>query len=336
MSALPTFTMNELLDAGVHFGHRTMRWNPRMEPYLYGSRNNIHIIDLQKTVPMLYRGLKVIHDAVANNGRILFVGTKPQASEAISEYAKRCGQYYVNHRWLGGMLTNWNTVSASIRTLRSIEEKLNDPEVNENLTKKEILDLERRREKLERSLGGIREMGGRPDVIFVIDTNKEKLAIQEANVLGIPVVAIVDSNSNPDDITYPIPGNDDATRAIKLYCRLVSDAVLAGIQDELVSAGVDLGAVAELPGEGQAAKAAKSKVKPKLKVVEAQSSASPEELQEAVEAASKALSGEDAKKSSAAKKPAAKKAPAAKKPAVKVEKKPAAKKPAAKKKPESE
>lgn len=319
MSALPTFTMGELLDAGVHFGHRTMRWNPRMEPYLYGSRNNIHIIDLQKTVPMLYRGLKVIHDAVANNGRILFVGTKSQASDIIAEYAKRCGQYYVNHRWLGGMLTNWNTVSASIRTLRSIEEKLNTPEIADGLTKKELLDLSRRREKLERSLGGIREMGGRPDVIFVIDTNKEKLAIQEANVLGIPVVAIIDSNCNPDEVTYPIPGNDDATRAIKLYCRLVSDAVLSGIQDELVSAGVDLGAVAELPGDVV-------ELEDEAGEVVARGESSPEELKEAVAEAAKALSGEP-KKAPVKKVVAEKKAPA-KKPAV--EKKTPAKKPAAK------
>lgn len=337
MSALPKFSMRELLEAGVHYGHRTMRWNPRMEPYLYGARNDIHIIDLQKTVPMLNRALKMVHDVVVKNGRVLFVGTKTQASSIVAENAKRCGQYYVNHRWLGGMLTNWNTVSASIRTLRGIEERLDNPEVAARLTKKEILELNRSREKLERSLGGIREMGGRPDVLFVVDTNKEKLAIQEAKKLNIPVIAIVDSNSNPDEVTYPIPGNDDATRAIDLYCKLFSDAALAGIQDSLASSGVDIGAAANLPGEKVApaapAKAASTKAEPEAKPV------SDAELKSAIKDAEKLLGAEEPKEEPA-KKPAAKK-PAAKKTADKKDtaeeakeepaKKPAAKKPAAKK-----
>lgn len=330
MSALPNFTMRELLEAGVHYGHRTMRWNPRMSPYLFGARNDIHIIDLQKTVPMLNRALKIVHDTVAKNGRVLFVGTKMQASDLVAESAKRCGQYYVNHRWLGGMLTNWNTVSASIRTLRNIEERLNNPEIAARLTKKELLDLTRYREKLERSLGGIREMGGRPDLLFVVDTNKENLAVQEAIKLNIPVIAVVDSNSNPDEITYPIPGNDDATRAIGLYCKLISDAALSGIQDGLVSSGVDLGAVANLPGEGLSA-AVKLSSKPKAKEKEV----SDEELKEAVEQAASALTGEKKetkKKATTAKKPAttAKAAPAAKKPAT-AKKAPAKKAPAKKK-----
>lgn len=334
MSALPNFTMHELLEAGVHYGHRTMRWNPRMDPYLYGARNDIHIIDLQKTVPMLNRALKVVHDVVAKNGRVLFVGTKMQASPIISESAKRCGQYYVNHRWLGGMLTNWNTVSASIRTLRNIEERLGNPEIAARLTKKEVLDLSRYREKLDRSLGGIREMGGRPDLLFVVDTNKEKLAVQEAIKLNIPVIAVVDSNSNPDEITYPIPGNDDATRAIALYCKLISDAALSGIQDGLTLSGVDLGSVAHLPGEGlSAAVRLNQKGAKQAKREEKKEEVSDAELQDAIKEASALLAGDDAeskKKSSAtakkapAKKEAAKKAPA-KKPAVVNKKSPAKK-----------
>lgn len=319
MSALPNFTMNELLEAGVHYGHRTMRWNPRMEPYLYGARNDIHIIDLQKTVPMLNRALKVVHDVVAKNGRVLFVGTKPQASDIISEFAKRCGQYYVNHRWLGGMLTNWNTVSASIRTLRNIEDRLNNPEIAARLTKKEVLDLTRYREKLERSLGGIREMGGRPDLLFVIDTNKEKLAVQEAVKLNIPVVAIVDSNSNPDEVTYPIPGNDDATRSIALYCKLISDAALSGIQDGLAYAGVDIGASTNVPGRPSQAKQAK----PVAEVVPISAAA----LEQAIEGVSETLSGETKKAAPAKKKttsstPAKKPVVAAKKPVTTVKKAP--------------
>lgn len=243
--ALPQFSMRELIQAGVHFGHKTKRWNPRMSPFLFGVRNDVHIIDLQKTVPMLHRALVAVRDAVAGNGRVLFVGTKHQASVPIAEAAKRCGQYYVNHRWLGGMLTNWNTIQASIRTLRGFEERLENPNIR--LTKKELLQLSRQKEKLDRSLGGIKDMGGLPNLLFVIDTNREDLAIKEANKLGIPVVAIVDSNSSLEGVDYPIPGNDDATRAIELYCRLVSDAALSGIQQGMMKAGVDIGEMADLP-----------------------------------------------------------------------------------------
>ena len=216
---MPTFTMRQLLEAGVHFGHQTRRWDPKMAPYLFGSRGGIHIIDLQQTVPMLHHSLEVIRDTVANGGRVLFVGTKRQASQKIKEAASLCGQFYVNHRWLGGMLTNWKTISQSITRLRELQEKLG--EGAHGFTKKELLSLERERDKLELSLGGIKDMGGLPDILFVIDTNKEEIAIKEANKLGIPVVAIVDSNSNPDNIDYLIPGNDDAQRAIELFCTLV-------------------------------------------------------------------------------------------------------------------
>lgn len=255
MSEFPQFSIRQLLDAGVHFGHKTMRWNPKMAPYLYGSRDNIHIVDLQQTVPMLHRALEVVANVVKNNGRVLFVGTKRQASDIIAENAERCGQYYVNHRWLGGMMTNWNTISVSIRTLRSMEEKLEaansaDAELSSvRLTKKEVLEMTRKHEKLQRSLGGIRDMGGRPDLLFIIDTNKEELAVKEAARLGIPTIAIVDSNSDPDGITYPIPGNDDATRAIRLYCKLISDAALYGIQQGLSASGVDVGAAENLIGD---------------------------------------------------------------------------------------
>ncbi len=245
--ALPTFTMRQLLEAGVHFGHQTRRWNPKMAPYLFGVRNDSHIIDLQQTVPLLYRALEAVRDVVAGGGRVLFVGTKRQAAEPIAAAAKRCGQFYVNHRWLGGMLTNWKTISVSIRRLRELEAQL--AEENTGLTKKELLRLTRERDRLERALGGIKDMGGLPDILFVIDTNKEAIAIAEATKLGIPVVAVIDSNSDPDPITYPIPGNDDALRAITLYCQLVSDAVLDGIQEEMQAAGVDIGATEEVPAE---------------------------------------------------------------------------------------
>jgi small subunit ribosomal protein S2 len=244
---MPTFTMRQLLEAGVHFGHHTRRWNPKMEPYLFGVRNGIHIIDLEQTVPMLHRGLQQLRDTVAGGGRVLFVGTKRQAQEPIAEAAKRCGQYYVNHRWLGGMLTNFKTISHSIRRLRELDERIS--ETQSGLTKRELLELTRDRDKLERALGGIKEMGGLPDALFVIDTNKEAIAVSEANVLKIPVVAILDSNSSPDGIAYPIPGNDDAMRAIHLYCDLVSGSVLDGLQAELSGSGVDVGAEAEIPGE---------------------------------------------------------------------------------------
>ena len=242
--SIPTYTMRQLLEAGVHFGHHTRRWNPKMAPYIFGVRNGIHIIDLVQTEPMLHQGLQAIRDVVAGGGRVLLVGTKRQAEEPIAEAAKRCGQYYVNHRWLGGMLTNFKTISASIRRLREIEERMTQEQTG--LTKRELLGLTRDRDKLERALGGIKEMGGLPDILFVIDTNKEAIAVREANTLRIPVVAILDSNSSPDGIAYPIPGNDDAMRAIHLYCDLVSAAVLDGLQAELAASGVDIGARADL------------------------------------------------------------------------------------------
>jgi len=238
--ALPTFTMRQLLESGAHFGHVTRRWNPKMEQYIFGVRQGVHIIDLQQTVPMLYRAMQAVHDIVAGGGRVLWVGTKRQASQPIAEYAKKCGQYYVNHRWLGGMLTNWKTISNSIRRLHTLEEQLAQSDIG--LTKKELLNLTRERDKLERALGGIKEMGGLPDVIFVIDTNKESIAVAEANKLGIPVVAVIDSNSSPDGINYPIPGNDDSIRAINLYCDMLAGSVLAGIQSEIAVSGGDLGA----------------------------------------------------------------------------------------------
>jgi small subunit ribosomal protein S2 len=235
------------LEAGVHFGHHTRRWNPKMSPYIYGVRNGIHIIDLEQSVPLLRQGLEAIREIVAGGGRVLFVGTKRQAQEAITEAAKRCGQYYVNYRWLGGMLTNFKTISQSIKRLRELEERITTEE--SGLTKRELLELTRDRDKLERALGGIKEMGGLPDILFVIDTNKEAIAVQEANKLRIPVVAILDSNSSPDGIAYPIPGNDDAMRAIHLYCDLVAGSVLDGLQAELAASGIDVGARAELPEE---------------------------------------------------------------------------------------
>lgn len=239
--ALPTFTMRQLIEAGVHFGHNTRRWNPKMKQYIFGTRDNVHIIDLQQTVPMLYRAMQAARDVAANGGRVLFVGTKNQAQQAVREAAERCGQYYVNHRWLGGTLTNWKTVSQSIRRLKEIDAKQEKGEF-EGLTKKEKLNISREREKLDLSLGGIKDMGGRPDLIFVIDTVKEGLALHEARRLGIPVIAVCDTNSDPDGVDFPIPGNDDAIRAINLYCELISGAVLDGIQAEMAAAGVDLGA----------------------------------------------------------------------------------------------
>jgi small subunit ribosomal protein S2 len=241
--ALPNYTMRQLLEAGVHFGHHTRRWNPKMAPYIFGARNGIHIIDLEQTVPMLHQGLQAIRDVVAGGGRVLLVGTKRQAQEPIAEAAKRCGQYYVNYRWLGGMLTNFKTMSQSIRRLREFDERIANEETG--LTKRELLELTRARDKLERSLGGIKEMGGLPDILFIIDTNKEAIAVAEANTLHLPVVAILDSNSSPEGIAYPIPGNDDAMRAIHFYCDLVSSAVLDGLQAELAASGVDIGASAE-------------------------------------------------------------------------------------------
>ena len=254
--ALPEYSMRGLLEAGVHFGHHTRRWNPKMAPYIFGVRNGIHIIDLEQSVPLLRQGLEAIREVVAAGGRVLMVGTKRQAQEAVAEAAKRCGQYYVNYRWLGGMLTNFKTISASIKRLREVEERVAAQETG--LTKRELLELTRDHDKLERALGGIKDMGGLPDILFVIDTNKEAIAVAEANKLRIPVVAILDSNSTPDGIAYPIPGNDDAMRAIHLYCDLVAGSVLDGLQAELVASGIDIGSrdqvadeAAVADGEGQ-------------------------------------------------------------------------------------
>lgn len=242
--ALPDFSMRQLLEAGAHFGHQSHRWNPKMSPYIFGVRNNIHILDLSQSVPMLHRALQAVSDTVARGGRVLFVGTKRQAQDAIADAAKRSAQYYVNSRWLGGMLTNWKTISASIQRLRKVEELLNGG--GSGLTKKERLMLSRERDKLEKALGGIKDMGGTPDMIFVIDTNKEQLAIKEAQRLGIPVAAIVDSNSDPDGITFPVPANDDAGRAIQLYCDLIARSAIDGIGRASGDQGIDVGA-AEAP-----------------------------------------------------------------------------------------
>jgi small subunit ribosomal protein S2 len=242
--ALPDYNMRQLLEAGAHFGHQTHRWNPKMERFIFGSRANIHIIDLSQSIPLLHQALVAVREVAAKGGRVLFVGTKRQASDPVSVAAKRCAQYYVNHRWLGGTLTNWRTISGSIARLRELEAI----ESEGSRTKKELLMLTREREKLELSLGGIKNMGGIPDIMFVIDTNKEAIAIQEARKLNIPVVAILDTNSDPDGITYPVPGNDDAARAIQLYCDLVADSVLDGLAAGQAASGVDLGA-SEAPTE---------------------------------------------------------------------------------------
>jgi small subunit ribosomal protein S2 len=241
--ALPEFSLRQLLEAGVHFGHQTARWNPRMSEYIYGDRNGIHIIDLTQTVPLLDQALHVVRETVAKGGRVLFVGTKRQAQRSVAEAAEKCAQYYMNHRWLGGTLTNWKTVSQSIARLKSIDEQM--AEGAEGLTKKERLGMEREQQKLQASLGGIREMGGVPDLLFVIDVNKEDLAIAEARKLGIPVVAVVDTNCSPEGVDHVIPGNDDAARAISLYCDLVSRAALDGMSAQLGAAGVDVGALEE-------------------------------------------------------------------------------------------
>ncbi len=238
--ALPDYSMRGLLEAGAHFGHQSHRWNPKMAPYIFGTRNNIHIIDLAQTVPMLHRALQAVSDTVARGGRVLFVGTKRQASDQIADAARRSAQYYINSRWLGGMLTNWKTISASINRLRKIEDTLETGA--QGLTKKERLMLTREREKLDKALGGIKDMGGVPDLIFVIDTNKEQLAIKEAGRLNIPVAAVVDTNSDPEGILYPIPGNDDASRAITMYCDLIARAAIDGISRSQGASGVDVGA----------------------------------------------------------------------------------------------
>ncbi len=246
--ALPTFTMRQLMEAGVHFGHNARRWNPKMQEYIFGEKDNVHIIDLGKTVPALYRAMQAVRDVAAAGGKVLFVGTKKQASERIAEAAGKCGQYYVNYRWLGGTLTNWSTVSQSIKTLKDIEAREEKGEY-EGLTKKERLNLARTKEKLVRSLGGIKNMGSIPDIMIVVDVPKESLAIKEAKKLGIPVVAICDTNADPELIDYVIPGNDDASRAIGLYCDLIGGAVLDGIQAELTAAGVDVGSMEQAETE---------------------------------------------------------------------------------------
>ena len=241
--AIPDFTMRQLLEAGVHFGHQTHRWNPKMRNYIYGSRNGIHIIDLSQTVPLLHTALVAVAETVAKGGRVLFVGTKRSASELVADSAKRSAQYYVNSRWLGGTLTNWKTISHSIKTLRTTDDTLGKEQ--SGLTKREMLELTRTKEKLDKSLGGIKDMGGVPDLLFVIDTNKEQIAIKEANRLGIPVIAVIDTNSDPAGVTYPIPGNDDAGRAVALYCDLVSRACIEGISLAQTGSGIDVGAAEE-------------------------------------------------------------------------------------------
>ena len=239
--SLPDYSMRQLLEAGVHFGHQAHRWNPKMGQYIFGTRNNIHIVDLAQTVPMLHQALQAVSDTVAKGGRILFVGTKRQAQDAIADAAKRSAQYYVNSRWLGGTLTNWKTISASIARLRKLDEMLNSGESG-GYTKKERLTMQRERDKLDRSLGGIKDMGGVPDLLFVIDTNKEDIAIKEAQRLNIPVAAVVDTNCDPAGITYVIPGNDDASRAVSLYCDLIAKAAVDGISRAQGEMGVDVGA----------------------------------------------------------------------------------------------
>ncbi|MGC0371461.1 MAG: hypothetical protein DGJ47_000150 [Rickettsiaceae bacterium] len=261
MSNLPKVSVEQLLDAGIHFGHTISRWNPKMAPYIYGVRDNIHIIDLQQTVPLMNMALKKIYETVKNNGKVLFVGSKVQATELIAEYAEKCGQFYVNNRWLGGMLTNWGTISKSIKKLDHLERILND-DASDKYTKKELLDFTRKREKLLKSLAGIRKIGGKPDLIVIIDTNREHLAINEAVKLGVPVVAVVDSNSNPDGVNFPIPGNDDAIRSIKLYCNAFAEAALAGIQDGLTESGVDAGVAKEVVKEDKTMDGVKKLAKP--------------------------------------------------------------------------
>ena len=265
---MSSLSIRDLLEAGVHFGHSTRRWNPKMAPYLFGDRNKVHIIDLQQTVPMLHAAMKAVRDVVAGGGRVLFVGTKRQAADRVAEAAQRCGQYYVNHRWLGGMMTNWQTISNSIRRLHELEKLLAGDELA-GMTKKELLNMTRERDKLERALGGIKDMGGLPDILVVIDTNKEAIAVNEAGCLNIPVVGVIDSNSDPKGIAYPVPGNDDAIRAIDTYCELLSGAVLDGIQESMTDRGVDLGEAEEVPVEAAVEEVVVEEAAPEAVVAEA-------------------------------------------------------------------
>ncbi len=246
--SMPTFTIRQLLESGVHFGHHTRRWNPKMTPYIFGVRNNIHIINLEETVPLLAQALAAVRETAASGGRILFVGTKKCCSDIIAESANSCGQYYVNHRWLGGMMTNFSTVSNSIKRLKELDSRLNSEEINA-LSKKEVLKMTRDRDKLNNSLGGIKDMGGLPDMLFVLDTIKDSIAINEAKTLNIPVIAVLDTNSNPDGIDYPIPGNDDALRAVTLYCNLISESIIDGLQAEMLKQEKDFDPKEKLPEE---------------------------------------------------------------------------------------
>ena len=301
---LPAFNMRQLLEAGVHFGHQTHRWNPKMSPFIFGARNNIHIIDLAQTVPMLHQALVTVSETVAKGGRVLFVGTKRQASEAVAEAARRSAQYYINHRWLGGTLTNWKTISHSIKRLRVLEEMFAGE--TQGLTKKELLNLTRERDKLERALGGIKDMGGVPDVVFVIDTNKESIAVAEARKLNIPVIAVVDTNCDPDDVSHPIPGNDDAGRAITLYCDLIAKAVIDGIERAQGQSGIDAGEAAE----------------PIAETIEEPAAAEEAPKEKAADAPKAEKKAETAKDDDAKPKKAAKSEPKAKKAAAKDEPKP--------------
>ena len=296
--ALPEFSMRQLLEAGAHFGHQTHRWNPKMDRYIFGSRSNIHIIDLSQSIPLLHQALVKVREVAAAGGRVLFVGTKRQASDPVATAAKRCAQYYVNHRWLGGTLTNWRTISGSISRLRELEGVLEGS--GEGRTKKELLQLTRERDKLELSLGGIKNMGGIPDIMFVIDTNKEAIAIQEARKLNIPVIAILDTNCDPDGITYPIPGNDDAARAIQLYCDLIADSVLDGMAAGVVASGVDIGA-SEAPVEPTLAR----ELTPEPAPAAAEAPAEPEAVAAPVEAPAEAPVAEEAAVEAAPEEPAA-------------------------------
>jgi small subunit ribosomal protein S2 len=305
--ALPKFTLRELLEAGIHFGHKTRRWDPKMKPFIFGERNNIHIINLEKTAPMLFKAMKEVSETVARGGKVLFVSTKKQSQDRIKQAAEECGQYYVNYRWLGGMMTNWKTVTQSIKRLKQFEKDLANPESGR--TKKETLKMSRDFEKLNMTLGGIKDMGGTPDIMFVIDSKREALAILEANTLNIPVVGVVDTNSSPDGIDFLIPGNDDAIRAIDMYCNLITGAVLDGIEKEMVNKGVDLGASTGAPAKKKApAKKAPAKTEAKKEEAPAKKTEAKEEKAPAKKAPAKKVEAKEEK------------APAKKAPAKKEEK----------------